>query len=63
MAKLKTLNREPKKLITFKVSKSDLEALKKNAAKYAHGNLSEWVRYTGLNYKPKKTELVESDES
>jgi hypothetical protein len=48
----------PKKIMNFKVTKEQMEAIKDNARKYFNGNISGWMRYTALNYVPQKKELT-----
>ena len=57
---LKTQVKEKKtvKAINVKVEDDVLKKLQENADLYADGNLSEWLRYTGLNYVPKPSELT-----
>lgn len=45
-------------LLTFKVTKKQIEQLKAKADKYAGGNISAWLRYSALKYCPDKKELV-----
>lgn len=49
---------EPKKIVNFKVTDSEMDEIKKNASRFYNGNVSGWIRYTALNYAPKKSELV-----
>jgi len=51
------LKKETRKNLNLKVSESELKQIKKLADKYTNGNLSQWVRYTAINYRPKKSEL------
>ena len=58
---LKTL-RKPgsttKRLFNFKVGKKDMCKIKKNADRYALGNVSEWVRYAAMNFHPTDEDLT-----
>jgi predicted DNA-binding protein (MmcQ/YjbR family) len=56
---LKTQVKEKKiiKAINVKCDDETIKKLQENADLYAGGNLSEWLRYTGLNYVPKSSEL------
>lgn len=45
-------------MVALKMSRSELVAIKKRAAWYAKGNLSAWLRHSGLRYKPKRGEVV-----
>lgn len=45
-------------LINLKVSAKELKALKAKAKKYAKGNLSLWLRFTGLNHTPRRKDLA-----
>lgn len=47
-----------RRLVNFKANNEELEAIKKNADLYADGNLSEWVRYASINFKPSKKDLA-----
>jgi hypothetical protein len=44
--------------IHIKLTKSERVALQKRANWFALGNLSAWLRYTGLRYVPKRGENV-----
>lgn len=46
-------------LINLRINKKDLEKIKKDAEKFYIGNLSAWIRYCCLNYKPKSDELTD----
>lgn len=52
--KLKKPTKEKPKIVTIKIYKYDLSLLKAQAARYADGNLSWWLRYAGLNHVPKR---------
>jgi hypothetical protein len=62
MAKLKT-GQPPKKkeMIAFKVSPGDRAAIQAMADAFADGNVSQWVRFAALNFKPKKEHLEEGE--
>lgn len=45
-------------LINLKVYEEDLKALMARAKKYTGGNLSLWLRYSGLNHIPKRKDLA-----
>lgn len=49
------------RIVNIKTSRADRKALKDQAAKYADGNLSAWMRYAGLHHKPKRGEKVSLD--
>ena len=55
---LKTQLREKSRLYNFKVTEDQLEAIKNNANLYANGKVSSWIRYAAMTHKPKKTDLV-----
>lgn len=57
VTQVKKEKQKPKQL-NLKVSAEVEEALQKQADKYANGNLSEWLRYAGLNHVPPKKDLV-----
>lgn len=44
--------------VNFKCPLEVKELLQKQADKYANGDLSEWLRYAGLNHTPPKKDLV-----
>ena len=48
---------EKNKLKNFKAKNSEIKLMEQNAAKYAGGNFSLWIRYAAMNYVPKKNEL------
>ena len=45
------------KLVNFRATQEDIKIIKKMAKKYAKGNVSAWLRYVAMNYKPTKKEL------
>ena len=45
------------RILSISVSPSELRTIKKLAQKYAGGNVSAWIRYCAINYKPKKHEV------
>ncbi len=47
--------REP--MINIKASLKQKRALQARADAYANGNLSLWLRYAGMRYKPSQEEL------
>lgn len=55
--KLKSLIKEKRTLMNFKVSKAEIKTIEANALLFAGGNVSAWLRYAAMNYKPKKGEL------
>ena len=44
--------------VNFKCTKEEKELLQKQADKYANGELSEWLRYAGLNCVPPAKDLI-----
>lgn len=42
------------KLINLKVDSKDRKAIEAAAKKYTGGNVSEWLRLAGIQYKPKR---------
>lgn len=46
------------KVHNFKVKEQDLELIRKNANRYADGNVSHWIRHAALNHIPKNKHLV-----
>ena len=59
-AKMKKQNLE---IFNIKIDKTLRKKLQANADKFAGGNLSQWLRYAGLNFTPKKGEHIISIES
>lgn len=47
-----------RKNINFKVSEYELKLMKKQAKKYAGGNLSAWLKYATTKLAPLKEDLV-----
>lgn len=47
------IEKPKRKLVNFKVLEDDLEQIRKNAKRYAGGNLSLWLVSAGLSYRPK----------
>lgn len=41
----------------IKFTSSEIEEIQEKADLYADGNFSAWLRYAGINHKPKKSEL------
>lgn len=61
--KLRQLQREPKKkLLTVKVTQSDLDIIRDKAKLYTDGNISEWIRYSATALLPKARDLVNEDD-
>lgn len=54
----KRKKKEPMRLTSMKVGDWDLEQIRKKADLYAEGNVSEWLRYVGRMYTPKKGERI-----
>lgn len=50
--------REKLQLVNLKVKGKDRKMLVALAKKFANGNLSAWLRYAGLHYKPAKTVAI-----
>ena len=57
LKKLKIKKESSKVLVNFRVTKDELEEIKSLAKKYAGGNMTAWLKYTAINYKPKKSEV------
>lgn len=57
MAILKSLDKEKRKLRNVLADTAEWASIKKNAKKYANGNVSGWIREAAMNYVPKKSEL------
>ena len=55
---LKAAMKEKIKLVNFKASVEDINKIKNMARKYFNGNLSGWIRYCSMNYRPKKDEIA-----
>lgn len=51
------LRPEKMTLLNLKVTAEERKALVQNAKKFAKGNLSLWLRYSGLNHVPRKKDL------
>jgi hypothetical protein len=49
---LKSLAKEKRRLINFYVSHEEKTLMQEKADEWAEGNLSEWVRYAAVFYKP-----------
>jgi len=47
----------PTKIINFKCTEEELVLMKKNADKFADGNLSAWIRFSTIELEPKKRHL------
>jgi hypothetical protein len=47
--------------VTMKVSKKAHRVMTAQAKRHANGNISAWLRHTGVNYKMKKGEIVVLD--
>lgn len=45
-------------VLTLKVNYEESFALLDKAHEYTNGNLSEWLRFAGLNFKPKKKDYA-----
>jgi len=48
------------RIVPVKCSPDVIEQLQSQADKYTEGNLSEWLRYAGLNCIPKKSDIIQS---
>jgi len=44
-------------VVPFKVNADEMRELLKKAHQYTKGNISEWVRFAALNFKPKKEDF------
>lgn len=58
---LKKLVKEVLRPVNFKISPTEYEVLEEKAKQFTNGNVSEWIRYASLNYKPSKTELADGN--
>jgi len=56
---LRQISNAKKTLMNFKIVDSDRKKIVENAHKYTGGNISAWIKYASINYKPKKDELDE----
>jgi hypothetical protein len=45
-------------IVNLKVTSQERGVLNALAKKHAGGNISAWLRHSGLNYRPGKTEIV-----
>lgn len=54
----KKAKRAPLQIINVKMTEADHKRLIAKAKRFADGNLSAWVRYTGRVYTPKKGEKI-----
>ena len=61
LKKIKNKRESEKTNVNFRATKDELDKIKKLAKKYAGGNLTAWLKYTAINYKPKKSELENED--
>lgn len=59
---LKLMSRPKSKPLTLKVPERDLAAIKEKADYYTNGNVSMWMRYAALNHRPKKADLMATEE-
>ena len=59
---LKLMSRPKSKPITLKVPEGDLAAIREKADYYTNGNVSMWMRYAALNHRPKKADLIATEE-
>lgn len=61
---LKSISDKKKKpkMINIRVSEDELKAIHEQAEKYTSGNITAWIKYTALNYRPKKSELHKGDQ-
>lgn len=44
-------------VVPFKVNADEMRELFKKAHQFADGNVSQWVRFASLNFKPKKEDF------
>lgn len=54
---LNNLVKKKKKLINFLATENEINLMKDLCRKYANGNLSQWIVYSSINYRPSKDEL------
>jgi hypothetical protein len=59
MKALKTTIKPKYRLINFRCTPEQEVILKKNAQKYAQGNISKWVRYIVCHGVPSKNDMAE----
>ena len=59
---LKLMSRPKSKPMTLKVPEGDLAAIKEKADYYTNGNVSMWMRYAAINHRPKKADLLATEE-
>jgi len=55
--RLKKQNKYKEKTVAFRVTDRDLNKIKIKAGLYTDGNISEWVTYAALKYRPMKDEI------
>lgn len=55
---MKKTRRVSMSLLNIKVTDRDKKLLVRAAEKYARGNLSEWLRFAGMTFRPKKTQVA-----
>lgn len=56
---IKELVKPPKRILhNLLLTPEEYKQIKKNAELYAGGNVSGWLRYTGMKYAPKHNELI-----
>jgi len=48
---------KPKTLTNFKVTEDELKVITRNAKKFAKGNVSEWIRFSSMNFIPSDKDL------
>lgn len=57
---LKAHEEEKVKPFQVKATKREKEAMQANANRFTRGNLSKWVRYAAMNYRPLPSEIIET---
>ncbi len=60
--RLKKPAKKKKVPVNLKMEHEEKEAIQVQADLYAGGNLSAWLRYAGLNHKPRKGDLIAEDD-
>lgn len=60
---LRTITKKPVRvrLLNIKVTKLEESYIRMKAEKFAEGNMSEWIRYAAINFKPVSSDLVKAD--
>jgi hypothetical protein len=56
--RLRKESKDQPQLVNLKVTKKEKRMLQALADSYTAGNLSEWLRYAGLHFIPRKSDMA-----